>query len=53
MQQPFKTLGTQVTKGNCIGQLAIEEPPGAVLRCDGRLTAPSTCPHIVRLWWLS
>ena len=29
------------------------EPPGAMLRYDGRLTTPSACPHIVRLSWLS
>jgi hypothetical protein len=26
-----------------------KEPPGAVLRYDGRLTTPSACSHIVRL----
>jgi len=30
-----------------------KEPPGAMLRYDGRLTTPSACPHIVRLSWLS
>ena len=30
-----------------------KEPPGAMLRYDGRLTTPSACPHIVRLLWLS
>jgi hypothetical protein len=30
-----------------------KEPPGAMLRYDGRLTTPSACPHIVTLSWLS
>ena len=28
------------------------EPPGAILRYDGRLATPSACVHIVRLLWL-
>jgi hypothetical protein len=30
-----------------------KEPPGAMVRFDGRLTTPSACAHIVRLLWLS
>ena len=36
-----------------LGVVKLKEPPGAMLRYDGRLTTPSACPHIVRLSWRS
>ena len=44
-----------VNFGGVLTFAAVErkEPPGAMVRFDGRLTTPSACPRIVRLSWLS